>query len=504
MKKTPSQKFRVCRFYVESGPPSLFARVKYIMDAKTNIKVDRPHFVCRVRERRIPAQVVRLVNNFEARRWEVISAEVRADTGKFISSTWGRIYAKRYYVVTIGIGDIAETIYESEPPSIWSPRRRMRAPVKGKNPARQIYDFVEKINRNLMESDTRHKKNNIVLAVKQKQKNGSSSNMFASQSDWKVDPFDGLENKLPVNVVKIDNWSKVVDRIVENPAKNWPERYSAKAKVFKAANTTKDYRHFAESLVNTASFLTGFVEDPDLLFVDGDCLEKSDGWVGIFSSLLAYLAVHRADTLTKLDVAGLMNWLAKANDKASLPESIMAIGVSAEFGCLSDLCARMQWLLMMTGFNLNDVVIRFKRSDEQICKVQAELRKRREAEEKAAEKTRTKKTGGDIGEKKATPLHCSSGGHSKLGIGHVSDPPPKQQTSSADSFSHVRFDRGTYIVQDGVVVFLNRQDEYTDDDNGNRVVRSDVDAPECWKGFGVARPESDGRFGGIITEDWVD
>lgn len=61
----------------------------------------------------------------------------------------------------------------------------------------------------------------------------------------------------------------------------------------------------------------------------------------------------------------------------------------------------------------------------------------------------------------------------------------------------------TYLISaDGVVVGLTKSvHECVDDDNAH-IVRSESSEIDTWKGFGVARPESDGRFGGIIGEDW--
>jgi hypothetical protein len=36
------------------------------------------------------------------------------------------------------------------------------------------------------------------------------------------------------------------------------------------------------------------------------------------------------------------------------------------------------------------------------------------------------------------------------------------------------------------------------------VCRSESDSEDTWKGYGIGRPETDGRFGGMIGEDYAD
>jgi hypothetical protein len=146
----PSTKFERARFHVKTGPASLFERVMFIMSRVQAVRIDGPHFLKRVRERNIPCNVIEMVASFDVTCWELISAEVRIDKGKFVASAWGREYNGRYYIVIIGLGNLAETIYDTELPS---PKRypgRLKNFIESPS---EFYDFVANVNRELMNEE---------------------------------------------------------------------------------------------------------------------------------------------------------------------------------------------------------------------------------------------------------------------------------------------------------------------------------------------------------------
>ena len=149
MSKNPSIKFERGRFHVQTGPSSLFDRVKFIMGDVHKVRVDGAHFQMRVKERNTPQAIIEMVESFNASEWAVVSAEVRIDKGKFVASSWGREYNGRYYIVVIGLGNLAETIYDTELPC----PKFGRGPGRIRNfweKGRPFYDFVEKVNEDLM------------------------------------------------------------------------------------------------------------------------------------------------------------------------------------------------------------------------------------------------------------------------------------------------------------------------------------------------------------------
>ena len=63
---------------------------------------------------------------------------------------------------------------------------------------------------------------------------------------------------------------------------------------------------------------------------------------------------------------------------------------------------------------------------------------------------------------------------------------------------------GLYSVVNGVVVFPDHPKSIDDNVDHADICHSESDTEDTWKGFGVAHAETDGKFGGIIGEDWSD
>ena len=153
MSKKALFKFERARFHVETGPASLFQRVRFVMGRVRRVKIDGPHFCNRIKKRKIPLEVVKMVAAFNASEWSVLTAEVRIDKGKFVASSWGKMYNGRYYVVIIGLGNVAETIYDVD-----SPHSKIHSEWLNSSQeiGSELYTFVEKVNQELMESETDH------------------------------------------------------------------------------------------------------------------------------------------------------------------------------------------------------------------------------------------------------------------------------------------------------------------------------------------------------------
>ena len=320
---------------------------------------------------------------------------------------------------------------------------------------------------------------------------------------WRISPFENLEQKLPINVIQIDEWSEQANRIVCNPELNWPERYTPEARGFKKKGTTRDLRYYVRSLVNTADCLSVSDDVPDLMFMNGDVIEIDDGWNGVLSSVLLYLVQNRQEQLFALEVSGLMGWIIKGNAKLGLKESIESGSCSIHFDSLSKLCEKVQWLLLMAGFNLDMVALRFRRTDVNVNQLKRKLR------EQMDEKIRQDRLYNEYRNKLLKQVGVSDK-RVRIDKNFVNrrknlDTQQKISRPIRQSFSNqIRFDQGTYIVQDGVVVFVKRNNEEVYGSGNNNIMRSNIETPDEWKGFGVARPESDGRFGGIISEDWAE
>lgn len=133
-------RFEKARFHVTTGPQSLFDRVRFKMKGKRNLQVHASHLAARAVERDAPLAVIAA---FDACEWELVTVEVRADTGKFVNSAWKREIDGQWWWVVIGLGDTIETVIDTDKCGIG------KSIVTTGN----LYDLVEKVNRELMRAE---------------------------------------------------------------------------------------------------------------------------------------------------------------------------------------------------------------------------------------------------------------------------------------------------------------------------------------------------------------
>lgn len=136
------QNYKRVRFHVEFCPPSLFERVRYKMRDVTMLYMDGVHFQTRASERNIPDEVVVQLTQFDINEWKGVTASVREDRGKFVDSAWEIVIDGVRYGVNIGMGTFIKTIVIKETRGVENCIR-----------SGGYYDFVEKVNRQLMDED---------------------------------------------------------------------------------------------------------------------------------------------------------------------------------------------------------------------------------------------------------------------------------------------------------------------------------------------------------------
>lgn len=136
------QKYKRIRFHVEFGPPSLFERVRFKMKDVTTLYMDGVHFQTRASERNIPNDIMDRLQQFDTNEWHVVTASVREDRGKFVDSTWEIVINGVRYWVTIGMGTFIKTIVIKETSGVENCIR-----------SGEYYDFVEEVNRKLMDEE---------------------------------------------------------------------------------------------------------------------------------------------------------------------------------------------------------------------------------------------------------------------------------------------------------------------------------------------------------------
>lgn len=108
----------------------------------TTLHMDGVHFQTRASERNIPDEVMSRLLQFNINEWKVVTASVREDRGKFVDSTWEIVIGGVRYWVTIGMGTFIKTIVIKETSGVENCIR-----------SGGYYDFVEKVNRKLMDED---------------------------------------------------------------------------------------------------------------------------------------------------------------------------------------------------------------------------------------------------------------------------------------------------------------------------------------------------------------
>ena len=132
--------YKRVRFHIEFGPTSLFERVKYKMRDVRKLYLNGTHFEERMTNRNIPENVVRKLEHFDINEWDLVTASVRSDRGKFVDSTWEVCVDDVRYWVTIGMGNYVRTIVIKDSSGV-------EKCVRGG----EFYKFVERVNRELMD-----------------------------------------------------------------------------------------------------------------------------------------------------------------------------------------------------------------------------------------------------------------------------------------------------------------------------------------------------------------
>lgn len=131
--------FERSRFHVKFGPEALFQRVEFKMREVNELLIHGSHFIERVKERSIPKEIINSIVCFDFNEWNLVVAEVRNDKGKFVNSTWEKVFHNKKYWITIGFGNTIETIVVKDSSG------EDKCIKSG-----EIYEFVEEVNKKLM------------------------------------------------------------------------------------------------------------------------------------------------------------------------------------------------------------------------------------------------------------------------------------------------------------------------------------------------------------------
>jgi hypothetical protein len=91
----------------------------------------------------IPNNVIQFLLDFDSNKWNLVTSEVRKDTGKFVNATWEMVIDNNKYWVTIGFGDVIQTIIREDSEGL------------GYDIVKEgsLYEFVSMVNEQLMDQE---------------------------------------------------------------------------------------------------------------------------------------------------------------------------------------------------------------------------------------------------------------------------------------------------------------------------------------------------------------
>jgi hypothetical protein len=103
------------------------------------LKAHGTHVTDRLEQRGAPLDTL---TRFEPESWELVSAEVRTDTGKWVKSTWRVRADERFWWVVVGLGNALVTVIDVDP--------RRRGMGEGIVTGGPLYARVDAVNAELM------------------------------------------------------------------------------------------------------------------------------------------------------------------------------------------------------------------------------------------------------------------------------------------------------------------------------------------------------------------
>jgi len=134
-------RYKKVRFHKASGPDSLFRRVHQKMDGHRRLTLPSRQLQKRWTERGIPVGELRV---FHSDDWELMRADVRADRGKFVCSSWRRPAGREWLWIEIGMGDHLEKARF---------KQGLGAGADNIIVEGELYAFVEDVNQELVDAE---------------------------------------------------------------------------------------------------------------------------------------------------------------------------------------------------------------------------------------------------------------------------------------------------------------------------------------------------------------
>ena len=109
----------------------------------------------------------------------------------------------------------------------------------------------------------------------------------------------------------------------------------------------------------------------------------ADSWQAVFSLVVSRLVPAHPETFDALQAAGELAWLGCPAEGPAVLACLEEGALRPEFSSLDEVVARVQWLFLMCGVRLNEVIVQVDPYTDDEWKVRLEEIRRKRAEERA-------------------------------------------------------------------------------------------------------------------------
>jgi len=154
--------------------------------------------------------------------------------------------------------------------------------------------------------------------------------------------------------------------------------FGPEARAFQARNRSERLRTM--TLVASAEELSRMT--PVRMSVD-QSEEEVSSWECVFSLSAARLIAAHPQTFSALQAAGELDWLGCGRGATPVAEVLASGGLSPRFPDLAAVVRRVQWLFLMCGIRLNEVVVQVDPYTDKAWAVRYEQIRRRRAEDRS-------------------------------------------------------------------------------------------------------------------------
>ena len=109
-------------------------------------------------------------------------------------------------------------------------------------------------------------------------------------------------------------------------------------------------------------------------------------WEEVFGAMVRAVVARFPDELRELDVTGYLSWMTKRDEQEDIVAAFSHGAVTLDFTSLEEAFAALQWLVLMMGVKLSDVVVQVDPYEDDAAwrARQADLRAKRAAEQQEA------------------------------------------------------------------------------------------------------------------------